>query len=213
MARAPSDEELQLKKRARRRLIGAIVLVLAAAVVLPMVLDKEPKPVGQDIEIKIPSPESGAFKSKIVPAEPATQSKPAAKPPAAATKPEATPEPQGQPAAPPAAETKPAAAAAVKETPKEKTDAGKKATSATQKAAPQSGTFVVQVAALSDAAKAKQIQQKISGAGIKSYTEIVKTAKGDVTRVRAGPFATRGAAEKARDELKAMGLNGNVAAK
>lgn len=212
MARAPSDEELQLKKRARRRLIGAIVLVLAAAVVLPMVLDKEPKPVGQDIEIKIPSPESGAFKSKIVPAEPATQSKPAAKPPAAATKPEATPEAQGQPAMPPA-ETKPAAVAAVKETPREKTDAGKKATPATQKAAPQPGTFVVQVAALSDAAKAKQIQQKISGAGIKSYTEIVKTAKGDVTRVRAGPFATRGAAEKARDELKAMGLNGNVAAK
>jgi DedD protein len=213
MARAPSDEELQLKKRARRRLIGAIVLVLAAAVVLPMVLDKEPKPVDRDIEIKIPSPESGAFKSKIVPTEPTPQSKPAAKPPAVATKPDATPETQNKPATPPAAETKPAVTATVKETPRpaEKADAGK--TAATPKAAPQSVTFVVQVAALSDAAKAKQIQQKISGAGIKSYTEIVKTAKGDVTRVRAGPFATRGAAEKARDELKAMGLNGNVAAK
>ena len=45
MARPISDEELQLKKRARRRLIGAIVLVTAVAVVLPMVLDSEPKPV------------------------------------------------------------------------------------------------------------------------------------------------------------------------
>ena len=39
MARPISDEELQLKKRARRRLVGAIVLVTAVAVVLPMVLD------------------------------------------------------------------------------------------------------------------------------------------------------------------------------
>jgi DedD protein len=72
---------------------------------------------------------------------------------------------------------------------------------------------VVQVVALSDADRAKQIQEQISAAGIKSYTEIVKTAKGDVTRVRAGPFTTRAAADKARDQLKAMGLNGNVAAK
>jgi len=56
-----SDEELQLKKRARRRLIGAIALVTTVAVVLPMVLDSEPRQVAQDINIKIPSPDSGAF--------------------------------------------------------------------------------------------------------------------------------------------------------
>jgi len=43
MARAISDEELQIKRRARRRLIGAIVLVIAIVVVLPMVLDSEPR--------------------------------------------------------------------------------------------------------------------------------------------------------------------------
>ena len=47
MARAISDEELQLKKRARRRLVGAVVLVTAVAVILPMVLDSEPRPVNQ----------------------------------------------------------------------------------------------------------------------------------------------------------------------
>ena len=64
MARPISDEELQLKKRARRRLVGAIVLVTAVAVVLPMVLDSEPKPVNQNLDIQIPSPDSGDFKPK-----------------------------------------------------------------------------------------------------------------------------------------------------
>ena len=38
MARTISDEERQLKRRARRRLIGAIVLVTAMVVVLHLVL-------------------------------------------------------------------------------------------------------------------------------------------------------------------------------
>jgi DedD protein len=70
---------------------------------------------------------------------------------------------------------------------------------------------VVQVIALADAGRAKEMQEKIAAAGIKSYTEVVKTAKGEVTRVRAGPFATRQQAEKARDQLKALGLSGNIA--
>src|SRR4029453_19187140 len=76
-----------------------------------------------------------------------------------------------------------------------------------------SSPFVGQVVALADAEKVKQVQGQIAAAGIKSYTEVVKTAKGDVTRVRAGPFPTRAAAEKARDQLKAAGLNGNIVAK
>ena len=68
MAKPISDEELQLRKRARRRLIGAIVIVTAVVVALPMVLDNEPKPLTQDIDIRIPSPESaGPFTSKVVP--------------------------------------------------------------------------------------------------------------------------------------------------
>lgn len=49
-----SDPVLPEKKRARRRLVGAIALALAVAVGLPMVLDSEPKPLASDIEIKIP---------------------------------------------------------------------------------------------------------------------------------------------------------------
>jgi DedD protein len=72
---------------------------------------------------------------------------------------------------------------------------------------------VVQVAALSDAGKAKQMQESIAAAGVKAYTEVVPIVKGQVTRVRAGPFASRDEAEKVREKLKGMGLNGNVVAK
>jgi DedD protein len=49
------DPTLPEKQRARRRLVGAIALVIAAVVVLPMVLDSHPKPVTDDIAIDIPN--------------------------------------------------------------------------------------------------------------------------------------------------------------
>ncbi|WP_144112852.1 SPOR domain-containing protein [Paraburkholderia sp. BCC1886] len=49
------DPTLPEKQRARRRLVGAIALVVAAVIVLPMVLDSHPKPVTDDISIDIPS--------------------------------------------------------------------------------------------------------------------------------------------------------------
>lgn len=52
------DAALPEKKRARRRLIGAVALVLAAIIVLPMVFDSEPKPGSQKISIEIPSKDS-----------------------------------------------------------------------------------------------------------------------------------------------------------
>ncbi len=51
----PADPVLPEKKRARRRLVGAVALVLAAVIGLPMVLDSEPKPLADDIAIQIPS--------------------------------------------------------------------------------------------------------------------------------------------------------------
>jgi len=54
------DPVLPEKKRARRRLVGAIALALAAAVGIPMLLDSEPKPVSGDIAIQIPSKEKAA---------------------------------------------------------------------------------------------------------------------------------------------------------
>ena len=211
MARAISDEELQLKRRARRRLIGAIVLVTVIIVVLPMVLDTEPKPVTRDITVRIPSPDSGTFTSKVLPApkdgkfaSKAADGKAAAKP----IEERKTVAAISGPASPESVKEAPRATA--KEAPKPAKAAPAKTAKAPKPAAAPEGQFVVQVIALADAEKAKQMQTKIIAAGIKAYTEIVKTAKGDVTRVRAGPFATREAAETARAQLKAIGMSGNV---
>lgn len=54
-SRSGGDPMLPEKKRARRRLVGAVALALAAAVGLPMLLDSEPRPLVGDIAIDIPS--------------------------------------------------------------------------------------------------------------------------------------------------------------
>lgn len=230
MARNVSDEELQLKKRARRRLVGAIVLVTAVAVVLPMILDSEPKPATQSINIQIPSPEAGVLSAKPAPLKPAEKPAIAAAPAAAEPAPVKA-EPKAEPKVEAKAEIKPEAVAVAKPEPKmepkpeAKVEAkaapkpqsapapakpATKAESAAKAKAPVTGGFVIQVAALSDAAKAKELQAKITGSGLKAYTEIVQTAKGPVTRVRVGPYASREAAEKARPALKRLQLDGKV---
>jgi len=232
MAKSISDEEIQLRKRARRRLVGAIALVTVIAVFLPMVLDHEPKPVSQDVSIKIPSPDAGVFTSKIVPVAPGQKSIPAAKsetvvpsqpavePPAAkaeAPKVAAAPKPAAEViVAPPndteASPPKKAAPAKPAEKPvaAEPVKTVEKAAENGKPPAKGAADYVVQVAALNDPDKAKQMRDQIGATGLKAYTEVVPTAKGNVTRVRAGPFVSRADADKARDKLKALGLNGNV---
>jgi DedD protein len=65
-----ADPVLPEKKRARRRLIGAVALVLAAVVGLPMLLDSEPKPVADDIAIQIPSKDKPASSAGSASANP-----------------------------------------------------------------------------------------------------------------------------------------------
>ena len=66
MAKQSMDDEAGLKRRARRRLIGAVALTTAVVVLLPMLLDSEPKPAGQDIELRIPDKDkAGEFAPRI----------------------------------------------------------------------------------------------------------------------------------------------------
>ena len=205
MAKQVSEEELQLKKRARRRLIGSIVLVASVAAILPMVLDSDPKPTSQEINIQIPSPDAkGGFASKVLPAPiPAGKSAVAPKPEAKAADAQPTPEAKAKP--------EPQAPAVEKAAPVPKPVPEKVAEKAvTLKPGP--GTFFIQVIALAEADKANQVQQQIIDAGIRSYTEVVAAGAGKVTRVRAGPFATRDEAERARAQLATVGLEGKVTA-
>src|SRR5512145_507567 len=62
----PIEPQLdELRRRARRRLIGAIVLALAAAVLVPMLLESDPKPLGEDVSVRIPPVDDGKFVSKL----------------------------------------------------------------------------------------------------------------------------------------------------
>lgn len=55
---SPNQEELHLRRRARRRLVGAIALALLAVVLLPMIFDPEPRPLGANVDIRIPEQEA-----------------------------------------------------------------------------------------------------------------------------------------------------------
>jgi DedD protein len=62
----PADINVdELRRRARRRLVGAIVLALAAAVIVPMLLESDPKPLGEDVSIKIPPVDDGKFVNRL----------------------------------------------------------------------------------------------------------------------------------------------------
>jgi DedD protein len=65
----PDNSALEnARKRARRRLVGAVVLALAAAVVLPMFLESDPKPLGPDVQIQIPAIDDAKFQNRLTPA-------------------------------------------------------------------------------------------------------------------------------------------------
>ncbi len=62
----PADLNVdELRRRARRRLVGAVVLALAVAVVVPMLLETEQKPLGDDVAVKIPPIDEGKFVNRL----------------------------------------------------------------------------------------------------------------------------------------------------
>lgn len=135
-----------LKRRGRRRLVGAIALVLLAVIILPMVFDPEPQRSAPPVSVRIPGENDTPFKPKPGP-------------------------PKAEPAAP-------------------KTE------------------FVVPVGAYSNP---ESVTARLAAAKIPHYTE---STQGNLTRVRAGPFPSRAAAEEAAAKLKGLGFEpGAIAAK
>ncbi|RAR68258.1 DedD protein [Paraburkholderia unamae] len=116
------DPTLPEKQRARRRLVGAIALVLAAIVILPMVLDSHPKPVTDDIAIDIPSRPADKAAARqhdaedtqagVAPDNPAAEATPGASGLAAASGAATTQNAQSSDKAPATSAKKPAQAAA-----------------------------------------------------------------------------------------------------
>lgn len=114
-----TQEEMALRRRARRRLVGAVAIALIAVVALPMLFDPEPKPLGPEVDLRIPAKDSpfdatpGAPAAAPVPTvpEPAPQmaepTQPAPPPQAQPAQPLEAEAGGSQPIAKPAGESKP----------------------------------------------------------------------------------------------------------
>jgi DedD protein len=187
MAERQQDIET-LKRRGRRRLVGAVALVLAAVIVLPMVFDPEPRRGAPPVSVRIPGEDEAPFKPKPVPKPPEKK----AEQPPAEVKAEKKAEEKvvlSKPA--------PAKPAAAKPAPAERARA---------EAALAGVEYVVQVGAFTNP---DSVVAKLAAAKVPYYTEAV----GNLTRVRAGPFPSKEAAEKAYERLKGLGLPGTVMSK
>ncbi|BEV71264.1 hypothetical protein THUN1379_07460 [Paludibacterium sp. THUN1379] len=70
--------------------------------------------------------------------------------------------------------------------------------------------YVIQLAALSDPAKADALKAKLAGLGVDARFSKVQTSKGPATRVRVGPFASRSEANAVLRKLANAGVSGIV---
>jgi DedD protein len=225
-----------MRRRARHRLVGAAVLVLAGVIGFPLLFDTQPRPVAVDIPIEIPDrnkvkplalPRAEAQGPVTAAAPPAATPVPAPAPaavaagpvqPAPASKPEekaaavpvpepAAPAPKAQARQDPKPEPKPEPKAVAK------SDDGAKARALLEgkpvvaaAAVAAPGRYVVQVGAFADPAKARETRLRVEKAGLKTYTHVAETKQGKRIRVRVGPFANRAEADKAAEKIKGLDL-------
>ena len=73
---AQTESVEAMRKRAKHRLIGAVVLVLAGVIGFPLLFDTQPRPVAVDIPIEIPA--KSGVKPLVMPASANTPAAPAA---------------------------------------------------------------------------------------------------------------------------------------
>jgi DedD protein len=215
--------------RARRRLIGAVVLLGVGIIGFPLLFETAPRPIPVDIPIEIPRKDAVPPLALPAPAAPAASVAGPALPPdagaelpasaAAAVTPASAPPVQAPAPAASARVAAPAAPAAPARAPADKPSAdGQRAlallegTAASGAAADKAARFVVQVGAYTDPAKIREARAKVEKLGLKTYTQVIDTDAGKRTRVRTGPFESREDADAAVRKLKAAGLPGNILA-
>ena len=208
LSNAPAESVEVIRKRARHRLMGSVVLVLGAVVGLPLLFDSQPRPVAIDTPIVIPdrnqasplsgtagSAKTGAGKEALAPDQAITAGQPGPAKSALTNSAGLDPHEEVVPKDS-KAEAKPEANPEVKLEPE-----------------PKSGDAVrsvVQVGAYADLAKAKEVRAKLESAGFKTYTQEIDTKDGKRIRVRVGPFATKEEADKTAEKIRKLNLQTSV---
>lgn len=194
------DQGLVFKKRARRRLVGAIALVLLMIIILPMVLEDREKS-GPQEKVTILMPDADGQPSGM---ETSTDLEPNTNGDAIASLENEVvdlPSPEVVLEAPKSKQKKEVKPAEDKEV------SAKKLTATKDEA---SNKFYVQIGVFSDPENVKKLQSKLGDLGYKSLTEKMSTATGEKTRLRTETFIGRNEAAIALENIKDAGLTGMV---
>lgn len=221
------------RAKARRRLIGAALLLGVGIIGFPLLFETQPRPIAVDIPIEIPSRENAP--ALVPPPSRPARNQPVARPPvepppaSTAPAPESLPKPAANPEPKPVVtpkppepkpETKPAAKPAEPPKPEPKPEP-KPATKPAETPKPaeaakngdakdDEGRYVVQIGAFAEVASAREARMKVEGMGLKTYTQVIESDSGRRIRVRVGPYATKAEADKAAVKLKSGGLQAAV---
>lgn len=206
------DPEFPQKQRARRRLIGALVMTVAAVIVLPIVFETEPRPAADQIAVRLSGGQGEAQARpeprKAAPLAPQQQSRLDAQALDAGEELVSAPaargvdKPADKPAEKPAERTETVAKADPRTESKPESRAEAKSSG--------SGKYVILVGAFSTEDKAKQWMSKLKANKVPAYIERKALADGERILLRAGPFSDRDAADAAEKRVRAAGLTARV---
>jgi DedD protein len=216
---AVSDEEIQLRKRARRRLVGAIALAVLVVAAVPMILDGEPpQPPAQHIDVQIAAPRKPPPDERIPTPAPTSRASPSSEAARASSDRPVASDPAVVSSDPAVVSSDPAVVSSDPAVVSSDLAAspGSSTGPSTSPAAPSKAqeadaaraggeTYAVALIATASPAKAAQMKRTLQRQNFPVYTQ--KTPDGDKTRVRVGPFASREAAEQARQRLVRQGYD------
>ena len=214
LSNTPAESVEVIRKRARHRLMGSVVLVLGAVVGLPLLFDSQPRPVAIDTPIVIPdrnqvapltaavAPKTGSVK------EPAPVQADPAPPETAVVAKSAVANSAGLDPNEEVVTKTSKPEPKVEAKPEVKTDAKPDGKDASK--SEQSVRSVVQVGAYAELAKAREVRAKLESAGFKTYTQEVDTKDGKRIRVRVGPFPSKEEAEKTAEKIRKLNLQTSV---
>lgn len=172
----------------KQRLIGALVLIIAAVVFLPMLLS------GQDetVSVEVEAPEQPVMSSEPIQSA-APIELPAPEPVNDIPEAEGIPLPVEEEVAEPAISEAPVAEPVP--APEPEAAPAPVAPTATQ------GDWVIQLGSFSAVANAEGFKQKLVEQGYNAYTVTAKADGKEITRVYVGPLLDRESANRVRDEL------------
>ncbi|MFJ5380796.1 SPOR domain-containing protein [Cupriavidus sp. CER94] len=194
------DPDFPQKQRARRRLIGAVVLLAAAVIVLPIVFEHKPRPVSDDVAVSVANGQ-GAQKPKV------EARKAQALPPSANAGRNDAALDAGEEIVTAPAVDKPKADAKVETKVAETKPAEAKPA---DKPAAANTKYLILIGAFSSEERAKNWLAKLKESKVPAFVEKKALADGDRILLRAGPFASRDAADAADKKVRAIGLTSKV---